>query len=87
MVHKCALSYYYTMLTITPTLISHPGHNHNPLNQNYFQLEMLPYIHFCTEKNNNNYDAIYIYFPPKTYLKNGEKVVLYSYDLTSGQAR
>ena len=47
---------------------------------------MLPYIHFCIEKKNNNYDAIYI-SPKKTYLNNGEKVALYSYDLTSGQAR
>ena len=47
---------------------------------------MLPYIHFCTEKNNNYYDAIYI-SPLKTYFKNGGKVALYSYDLTSGQAQ
>ena len=33
---------------------------------------MLPYIHFCTEKKNNNYDAIYI-SPQKTYKKKMEK--------------
>ena len=36
---------------------------------------MLPYIHFCMEKKNNNYDAIYI-SPKKHIKKNGEKVVL-----------